>query len=88
MGFAPDFRDQYDSENALERVEALAQRRLHASGYPALRHLTCHLDGRRLVIRGRVPNYYHKQLAQANLADLSEEVEIVNETQVTGSPQS
>lgn len=77
-----EFTEQTGAGAPLERVEMLAQHRLHASGYPALRHLTCHLDGRRLVIRGRVPNYYHKQLAQANLVDLGEDVEIVNETQV------
>lgn len=75
------------SQCARDGIECVAQRRLDQSSYPALRRLTCHCDGRRLVIRGRVPNYYHKQLAQANLADLSTQIEIVNET-VVDFPQN
>jgi len=73
-----------DQEVGTTNFEMLARRRFDASGYPALRRLTCHCDGKRLFIRGSVPNYYHKQLAQSSLADLSDELEIVNETLVEG----
>jgi len=63
-------------------IEMVAQRRFDKSGYPALRRLSCHCDGRRLVIRGQVSSYYEKQIAQASLRDLSENLEIVNEAEV------
>ncbi|WP_347243815.1 hypothetical protein [Thermogutta sp.] len=73
-------------EVGTKNFEMLAKTRFDASGYPALRRLTCHCDGKRLFIRGSVPNYYHKQLAQSSLSDLSEELEIVNETLVEVRP--
>ena len=34
------------------------------SSYPAIRRVTCRLNDGILTLRGRVPNYYQKQLAQ------------------------
>jgi osmotically-inducible protein OsmY len=44
-----------------ERVE----RSLRATGYPSLRALEISVCGRLVILRGRVPSYYMKQLAQA-----------------------
>ncbi|GAB6167133.1 hypothetical protein JCM19992_31330 [Thermostilla marina] len=64
------------------RVEKLARERFRKSSYPAIRRLDCVCDGHRLVIRGKVASYFHKQLAQESLADLRRDLEIVNETVV------
>jgi osmotically-inducible protein OsmY len=44
-----------------ERVE----RALRATGYPALRTIDVSVRGRLVVLQGRVPSYYMKQMAQA-----------------------
>ncbi|MGQ9505924.1 MAG: hypothetical protein ACUVQG_06405 [Thermogutta sp.] len=66
-----------------QSVEMVAKRRFDKSGYPSLRRLSCHYDGRRLIIRGQVGSYFEKQMAQASLRDLASDLEIVNETEVS-----
>jgi len=44
-----------------------AQRYLRTSPYMPLRALSCELDNGVLTVRGRVPSFYHKQLAFAEL---------------------
>jgi hypothetical protein len=44
--------------------QAVAQRGLHSSRYAALRHVSCDCRDGVLVLRGCVPSYYLKQIAQ------------------------
>jgi hypothetical protein len=67
-------------------LELVAKRRFDKSGYSALRRLSCHCDGQRLIIRGQVGSYFEKQMAQASLRDLSDDLEIINETEVAWCP--
>jgi len=67
-------------------LELVAKRRFDKSGYSALRRLSCHCDGQRLIIRGQVGSYFEKQMAQASLRDLSADLEIINETEVAWPP--
>lgn len=67
---------------SLRDMESLIRDRFRRSSYPQIRRLECTCDGRRLVIQGRVNSYFEKQLAQAALADLQSEMEIVNEATV------
>lgn len=62
-------------------VEA-ARDRLRRVPYPAVQRLECHCDHGVLALRGRLPSYYHKQLAQEALADLKQVIQIANEVQV------
>lgn len=55
----------------------LAQAKLMASPYSALRALTCESHEGVLTIRGRVPTFYLKQLAQTAVRN-SPGVEVVN----------
>ena len=48
-----------------------ARLRLRHSGYPALAALTCHIEGTTLVLEGRAPSYYMKQLAQTLVRDIA-----------------
>jgi osmotically-inducible protein OsmY len=41
------------------------ERALRATGYPALRTIDASVEGRLVVLRGRVPSYHLKQMAQA-----------------------
>jgi hypothetical protein len=60
----------------------LAERCLRSSPYPALKHVSCEwLDGV-LVLRGCLPSYYLKQLAQEAVASLEGVGRIDNQTQV------
>ena len=50
---------------------------LRSSSYLAVRHLSCDYHEGVLTIRGRVPTYYLKQVAQSLLGKL-EGVEVIN----------
>ncbi|HUT95260.1 MAG TPA: hypothetical protein VMY37_37750 [Thermoguttaceae bacterium] len=52
---------------ASERIVAEIRRRLHSTGFHALRSVECEYRDGTVVLRGRVATYYHKQLAQAVL---------------------
>ena len=62
-----------------ERVE----RALRANGYPALRTIEVSVEDGRVVLKGRVPSYYMKQMAQAvtlaaaGMQELCNEVEVI-----------
>lgn len=48
------------------RLAALAlQEQLQSSPYWSVRQLSCHVDQGRIVVRGAVPSYYLKQVAQS-----------------------
>ena len=65
-----------------ELAEA-ASRRLKNSSYRRIRGLTCECDERGvLYLRGRLPSYYQKQLAQEAVAGLPGVVGIVNKVEV------
>ncbi len=60
----------------------LAQAKLTASPYLALRTLTCDSHEGVLAIRGRVPTFYLKQMAQTAVRDVPGVEEINNQIQV------
>lgn len=67
-------------DHLAERVEQA----LRATGYPALRAVDVGVRGQSVVLHGRVPTYYMKQLAQtvalevAGVDGLCNEVEVVH----------
>jgi hypothetical protein len=61
-----------------ERVE----RALRANGYPALRTIEVSVEGCRVVLKGRVPSYYMKQMAQVVSLAVAEVQELCNEVEV------
>jgi hypothetical protein len=72
--------------STIERLAALATERLRNSEYQAIRNVACRLEGDAIVLTGKVPNYFHKQLAQTWLIQsVPAHVEIENELEVTGS---
>jgi hypothetical protein len=62
-----------------------AERLLHDSPYLALRMVSCESRKGVLVLRGSLPTYYLKQLAQATVARGLNAPTVVNEIEVTGS---
>jgi hypothetical protein len=49
-------------------VQAVAERGLRSSRYSALKHVSCDYRGGVLVLRGCLPTYYLKQMAQEVVA--------------------
>jgi hypothetical protein len=61
-----------------ERIE----RALRANGYPALRTIEVSVEGCRVVLKGPVPSYYMKQMAQAVTTAITGVQELCNEVEV------
>jgi hypothetical protein len=49
-------------------IQAVAERALRSGPYPALKKLSCDYQGGVLVLRGCLPTYYLKQIAQEVVA--------------------
>src|SRR5439155_22005858 len=60
----------------------LAERALRNSPYLALRNVDCDCHDGGLTLRGRVPTYYLKQVAQAAAARVEGVRQVVNEIEV------
>ena len=54
-------------DTASERILLEIRRRLYAAGHHALRQIECEYSNGVVVLRGCVPTYYIKQIAQAVL---------------------
>lgn len=63
-------------------VLSLVQTRLQSVGYAELRKLTCEHDSGTLWVRGKLPNYYLKQLVQESLRQMEGVERIVNAVEV------
>lgn len=64
------------------QVAEAARRRLTSSPYATIRRVSCEYDGGMLRLHGRVPTFYHKQLAQEAVANLQGVLQVVNHTEV------
>ena len=60
----------------------LAERALRNSPYLALRNVACEYGGGVLTLRGRLPTYYLKQVAQAVVGRIDGVRQIVNDIEV------
>ena len=66
---------------SLKMAEA-ASERLRSSPYRALRAISCECDQSVLLLRGRLPSFYHKQLAQEAVAGVRGVSQVINEIEV------
>jgi osmotically-inducible protein OsmY len=64
------------------RVERAARKRLANTGYHTLRNVECSFRDGRMILRGEVPSYYHKQLAQESIRSAQYVNQIVNQIEV------
>lgn len=67
---------------SIDDVVEIARGRLRSSPYASLRSLICDLEGGGLVLRGRLPSFHHKQLAQETVRRLAGVRHIINEIEV------
>ena len=65
-----------------QSVERAAQLRLAKTGYQTLRSVECSFRDGRIILRGEVPSYYHKQLAQESVRNAPHVTQIVNHIEV------
>lgn len=63
-------------------VAGQVEARLQASPYSSIRTIVCLCDEGILVLRGRVPTFFHKQVAQIVVADIEGVKQIVNQIEV------
>ena len=63
-------------------LERAARQRLATAGYRTLRAIECSYRDGRMILRGEVPSYYHKQLAQESVRDFPHVTQIVNDIEV------
>jgi osmotically-inducible protein OsmY len=66
-----------------QEIAEVAQAALRRSAYFELHNVSCDYSGGVLTLRGRVPTYYLKQVAQASVADVPGVVEVHNRLEVT-----
>jgi osmotically-inducible protein OsmY len=77
--------DRNDCPHA-RKVTEVAEECLQKSPYRTVRSVSCQYEGGALVLRGRLPSFYHKQLAQEAVLDVQGVTRVVNETEVTPAP--
>jgi osmotically-inducible protein OsmY len=63
-------------------IEGSVAARLRQSPYPALRRISCRLGDAALILRGRVPSYYMKQVAQIIAVSVDGASVVQNELEV------
>ena len=66
------------SDDVTEAARCLLQK----SPYGIVRGVSCEYDGGVLVLKGRLPSYYHKQVAQEAVVDLHGVQQVHNEIEV------
>lgn len=71
-------------KGSMSAIAQTARERLRESPLAALREISCECRRGVLVLRGRVPSFYYKQLAQETVARIEGVVEVVNEIEVIG----
>jgi hypothetical protein len=69
-----------------QEISDVARATLRRSSYFELRSVSCDFHGGTLTLRGRVPSYHLKQLAQASVAELPGVVKIDNCVEVVAAP--
>ena len=72
-------------ESLFQEIAEIARGVLRQSAYAELRDLSCDFSGGVLTLRGRVPTYYLKQLAQEAVADVPGVIEVDNHVEVDAS---
>jgi hypothetical protein len=72
----PKTERRRQNHHPTESLETLATDELRKSSYPELRNVVCEVRDNVVRLRGSVPTYFHKQVAQASLMK-----------RITGSPR-
>jgi len=80
---APSIRS--DRKHSSVAVQEAVERVLRKAAYLALRSVRCEVAGDALILKGSVPSYYLKQMAQMHAIQENAAHRIVNEIEVITS---
>ena len=69
-------------ESSAARIVAEAKHRIRHQPHLSIQRIWCEFKGRHLYLRGQVPSFYHKQLAQTAVSGLDGVSQVVNEIEV------
>ena len=64
------------------RIAEAANERLQDSPYRSVRGISCNCEGGVLLLKGRLPDFYHKQLALQAVASVPGVTQIISEIDV------
>jgi osmotically-inducible protein OsmY len=64
------------------KVVAAAKQRILHQPHLTMQRIWCEFDEGRLYLRGQVPSFYHKQLAQVAVAGMDGVGQVVNDIEV------
>lgn len=70
------------TERETDRIVTLVESKLRESHYLALRVVTCQFHKGVLILRGRVPSFYLKQVAQSVVRNIEGVAQIDNRLEV------
>jgi osmotically-inducible protein OsmY len=73
---------EHTARNHAQSVERATRLRLAETGYQTLRSVECSFGDGRIMLRGEVPSYYHKQLAQECVRHAPHVNQIINHIEV------
>jgi osmotically-inducible protein OsmY len=73
-----DERDGQEGKNIVET----ARERLRRESHLSVQRIWCEFDAGTLFLRGQVPSFYHKQLAQVAVAGMKGVAQVVNDIEV------
>jgi osmotically-inducible protein OsmY len=74
--------NQAEQASHAERITTVAKQRIVHQPHLSVQRIWCDFDRGRLILRGQVPSFYFKQLAQEAVADLDGVEQVVNEIEV------
>ena len=72
----------FQDETQASRVLAAAKERILHHSHLSVQRIWCEYNGRRIYLRGQVPSFYLKQLAQTAVSGLDGVSQVVNEIEV------
>ena len=72
----------FQDETQINQILALAKDRIRCQSHLSMQRIWCEYHGRQLYLRGQVPSFYLKQLAQTAVSGLEGVSLVVNEIEV------
>jgi hypothetical protein len=73
---------QSDGTLVPKGIAEVAKQRILHQPHLTMQRIWCEFDRGMLFLRGQVPSFYHKQLAQAAVAGLGDVQQVVNDIEV------
>jgi len=69
-------------ETQADQIVTMARDRIRHHAHLSVQRIWCDYNGKRLYLRGQVPSFYLKQLAQAAVSGMDGVSQVVNEIEV------